>query len=300
MITLDARNFLPPLGKNLQIQHQQPQHKLKPTTTRRKLAILSTIGVPATLLFGLTSVARCEQVRLEDVDNPKLREAIRAAVSGDFDYAEALFSELLSEDDTNASVWSNRGNVRVSLKKYQQALEDYTKAVILAPGAPVPLLNRAIANEALGNYGDAIADCEAAIKIDPREYAAWYNLGNVDVRVKNYAAAASAYERAATLAPGIAGYRFKQALVLFQLDQVQAAKKLLQGLVRKYPNYAEAHAALAALLWKEGNRSQAEDQFNQAGVQNPNFSDARWIGSSLEWPPAVVDAMDKFLEINIK
>jgi len=91
------------------------------------------------------SVSR--RVRLKDVENPKLQEALRAAVVGDLENAETLFTELLDEDPNSASVWSNRGSVRVSLQKFEQAAEDFTKAIALAPEAPVPFLNRAISYE---------------------------------------------------------------------------------------------------------------------------------------------------------
>ncbi|KAI5073349.1 hypothetical protein GOP47_0011362 [Adiantum capillus-veneris] len=150
---------------------------------------------------------------------------------------------------------------------------------------------------ALGRFEEAINDCKSAIERDPEEYAAWFNLGNVDARVKKYEEALTAYERASLLAPGIAGYRLKEALILFQLQRSQEARKLLQGLVRKYPNYAEAHAALAAVLWSEGDRSRAEEQFSEATKREPLYGDLRWVSLELLWPPNVVKAMENFLAI---
>lgn len=56
---------------------------------------------------------------------------------------------------------------------------------------------------------------------------------------------------------------------------MEESKKLLQGLVRKYPNYTEAHAALAALLWSEGRRSNAEEQFSEATNREPMYTKIR-------------------------
>lgn len=50
-----------------------------------------------------------------------------------------------------------------------------------------------------------------------QEYAAWFNLGNVQVKLEDYPAAFMAYERAAGLAPGIAGYRLREAMMMFQV-----------------------------------------------------------------------------------
>jgi Tfp pilus assembly protein PilF len=62
---------------------------------------------------------------------------------------------------------------------------------------------------------------------------------------------------------------------LLQLDRLEETRKLVQGLVRKYPNYAEAHAVLAAVLWREGNRDQAEGQFSEATSREPRYQDIR-------------------------
>lgn len=106
---------------------------------------LSLSSVLAQNLQASAAVSR--KVRLKDVENPKLQEALRAAVAGDLEKAEVMFSELIVEEPKSASVWSNRGSVRVSLQKFEQAAEDFSKAIALAPEAPVPFLNRAISYE---------------------------------------------------------------------------------------------------------------------------------------------------------
>eukprot|EP00850_Spirogloea_muscicola_P015337 SM000116S24258 [mRNA] locus=s116:317822:320083:- [translate_table: standard] len=236
-------------------------------------------------------------VKLKDVDNQELQDALRAAVAGDLQSSESLFDKLVLDNPDSASIWSNRGSVRVQLGKYEAATEDFTRAIQLAPDAPVPYLNRAIAYEALGQFDEAIADCKSAIINDPDEFAAWFNLGNAQSKVKDYPNALKAYERASLLAPGIAGYRLRQALALFQLERPSEAAQLMKGLVRKYPNYAEAHAALAAVLWSSDKQPGAEDEYRQATEQEPNFESIQWVKSRLQWPPKAVSAMEAFLAI---
>eukprot|EP00252_Welwitschia_mirabilis_P000020 TRINITY_DN10014_c0_g1_i1.p1 TRINITY_DN10014_c0_g1~~TRINITY_DN10014_c0_g1_i1.p1 ORF type:complete len:320 (+),score=55.10 TRINITY_DN10014_c0_g1_i1:116-1075(+) len=244
-----------------------------------------------------TNALESRKVRLKDVEDEKIREALRAAVAGDLQKAEIAFSELIQEEPQNASFWSNRGSVRLSLNEFEAAAEDLTKAVKLAPEASVPFLNRAIAYEALGRYQDAVEDCKSAIVNDPEESAAWFNLGNIDVKIQDYEGALAAYERASVLAPGIAGYLLRQALVLFQLNRIDEARKLFESLVRKYPNYAEAHAALAAILWGKGLRSRAEDQLTEALMREPLYKDIGWVQSALQWPPSIAQAMSNLLSI---
>jgi len=48
-----------------------------------------------------------------------------------------------------------------------------------------------------------------------------------------------------------AGYRLRHATLLFQTGDPAAARRMMQGIVRKNGNYAEAHAALAAVEWAQ-------------------------------------------------
>jgi predicted Zn-dependent protease len=60
----------------------------------------------------------------------------------------------------------------------------------------------------------------------------------VQVRLGRYQEALAAYSRAADLAPGIAGYRLRQAELLFQNARESDADVMMRGVVRKNPNYA--------------------------------------------------------------
>ena len=51
-------------------------------------------------------------------------------------------------------------------------------------------------------------DCDEAIAHDAKEFAAWFNKGNAQARLEDYAEALKSYRQAADLAPGIAGYRW--------------------------------------------------------------------------------------------
>ena len=60
----------------------------------------------------------------------------------------------------------------------------------------------------------------------------------MQARVGQFQSALTAYSRAADLAPGIAGYRLRQAELLFQNDRAHDADVMMRGVVRKSPNYA--------------------------------------------------------------
>lgn len=51
--------------------------------------------------------------------------------------------------------------------------------------------------------------------------------------------------------PPSAGYRLREATLLFQTGDTGGARRMIQGVVRKVPAYAEAHACLAAVDWAQ-------------------------------------------------
>ncbi|KXZ42289.1 hypothetical protein GPECTOR_167g170 [Gonium pectorale] len=210
-------------------------------------------------------------VRLADVESPELREGLRAATSGEFAKAELIFARLLNEDPTSASVWSNLGNVHMSQGRAKQAYDDYSQAVQLAPEAPVPYLNRAIALEQLGlqlaaegrpaeageRWQEALADCDSAIARDGKEFAAWFN----------------------------------------KVGQVDTAVRTVKGVLRRNPNYAEAHTSLAAMLWSQGQLAAAEGQLEAALELGGRWRDPDWVALNTRWPPALVAALQRLVEI---
>ena len=56
-----------------------------------------------------------------------------AANDGRFDDAERFFQIVLKADQESASAWSNLGNVHLSLGRPQDATQEFSKAIALAP-----------------------------------------------------------------------------------------------------------------------------------------------------------------------
>lgn len=94
-----------------------------------------------------------------------------------------------------------------------------------------------------------------------------------------------------------AGYRLRQATLMFQQGDVDGARRTMQGVTRKYSNYAEAHAALAAVEWSRGDAERAEQQFYRAVAQDERWNNMGWILENTRWPPKLESAMQRFLSM---
>lgn len=102
---------------------------------------------------------------------------------------------------------------------------------------------------------------------------------------------------APNLATAAAGYRLRHATLLFQQGDVAAARRMMQGVTRKSGNYSEAHAALAAVHWSQGDRERAEEEMLRAESQDERWGDMQWIRGSTRWPPRLEAAMERLLNI---
>lgn len=96
---------------------------------------LAAAAAAALLLLGTPPPpAAAYNVRLEDVESKTMQAGLRAATEGRLEEAERFFQiYLVQEDPQSASAYSNLGNVHQQQGRPALAVEDYTRAVELAP-----------------------------------------------------------------------------------------------------------------------------------------------------------------------
>ena len=265
------------------------------------------------ILLGSSPVHAYEYVRVEDVESDMLQAGLNAANDRNWDAAERFFQTYLKQEDPkSASGYSNLGNVHLQQGKVQQAIRDYNMALELAPRSSVPLLNRGLAYEQLGvEKQDAMKEKDAfdcwelgkkdllqAIEIDPDEFVAYYDLGLIELRLGDFEESSKHLQKAADLAPGIAGYRVRAAVLLFQNGDDKMAAQQLRGVVRKYGMYAEAHAALGGVYWSQGNIGAAEEELAKAVDLDEIWNDPQEVRKNTRWPPRLYEVYDKLISIS--
>ena len=225
------------------------------------------------------------------------QKAFAASQAGFFAQAEDYWTQLIEYLPDEAALWSNRGNVRVSQNKLTAALADCDRAIQLAPDQPDPYLNRGAALEGLGRWEEAISDYTQVLQIDPQDAPAYNNRGNAKAGLGHWAAALEDYQKAAELDPKFAFARVNAALVEFQLGNTTEAIRQFRSLTRRYPNFADARAALTAALWAEGQAGAAESNWVAVAGLDGRYKDLDWVKAVRRWPPAMVDALDSFLNL---
>ena len=231
-------------------------------------------------------------------------QALTASRDGRFGDALPLWNQVLELAPQDAAAWSNRGNVQLALGDPEAAIADQTQAIELEPGSPDPHLNRGTAEEALQRWDAAEADYRwildhppASAREEDVRPSALYNLGNVQGSRGDWPAARDCFVAAADARPGFAMARSSAALAAFQLGEFNDAERELRSLIRRYPLFADARAALTALLWRRGASGEAESNWAAASGLDPRYRQQEWLLQTRRWPPEPVQALQQFLAL---
>ena len=113
-----------------------------------------------------------------DPSNPTLYLYIGATLHDlkRFDEAVTSYEKALQLAPGLGEAHNNQGNSLMALGRFNEAAHSFSQAVALLPTSPVPLAARATALQAVGMVSEAEADCRKAITIDPSFAAAHWNL----------------------------------------------------------------------------------------------------------------------------
>jgi len=223
--------------------------------------------------------------------------ATAAGGRGDFELAEQGWTQIIQEMPENAAAWSNRGTIRIGLNQLDAAIGDYTRSIELAPTMTDPYINRGAAYEAQQDWTAAIADYNRAIDLDDRDPAAYNNRGNAKAHQGNWNAALSDYQTATLIDPKFSLAQLNVAFAQYELGQDQPAIRSLRSLVRKYPSFVDARAALTAAYWQQGQTGQAESNWVAVNGLDRRYQDIDWVENVRRWPPRLVLGLRSFLTL---
>ncbi|KAG6446189.1 small glutamine-rich tetratricopeptide repeat-containing protein beta [Manduca sexta] len=113
----------------------------------------------------------------------------------------------------------NEGNELMKTERYREALEKYTSAIQLDPRNAVYFCNRAAAHFKLNEHEATVADCTAALALQPDYSKAYGRLGLAFTALERHREARAAYARATQLEPDNESYRQNLQLTDERLTQ---------------------------------------------------------------------------------
>jgi len=191
-----------------------------------------------------------------------------------------------------------RGQIQMRQHDYTAAVRSYTRAVEAMPNRgvapeidtpvqrarneaiPETLLDLAEAEGAAGQYGNASATLEAAIKKYPQQAKFYYQYALVVLHhgdsneATNHTKAAVLFQKALTLDDSVAGAHYELGNIWLEQDQFAKALAELQRAAKLDPSRADTHYALWLVLRKLGRTQDAADELQVFRKLKPQNSDA--------------------------
>ncbi len=155
-------------------------------------------------------------------------------------YQEALnlYTKAIELKPNYKDAYNNRGSAKDSLGEYEQAIKDYTKAIELDPSYAFVYNNRGFARIYLEDYAGALRDLNKAIRLNPKE-ADYYDLrGSINVKNGELEKAISDYDKAISLDKNFATAYFNRGVAKKKLKKDKEAEKDFKEAVNLNPLFA--------------------------------------------------------------
>lgn len=169
-----------------------------------------------------------------------------------------------------------RGHQKRKSRLWQDALEEYTRALACAPTHPEALIGRALCLEELGDRNGALQVLESCLEAHPDQAFAHHRRGWLKYQQGDHAAALVSYKRATDLAPSWHEPAWHAAVCCHQLRDYGQAVQYYRRALRSNPDLAVVWYHYAKSLKDDGRFPEAAHAYDKARTLAPNTPDIEY------------------------
>jgi tetratricopeptide (TPR) repeat protein/glutathione synthase/RimK-type ligase-like ATP-grasp enzyme len=205
-----------------------------------------------------------------------LEEAFAHHGAGRLERAEALYRDILEQDEDNLNALQLLGAIAIDRQRHQEAVAWLTRAAGVLQNFGKPAAQHAALYHNLGNALSAvgcstetIASYRRGLELDPDMPELRARLAAVLVQQGDLAAASSHYEAALRLRPGHTGWLLNLGDIQAALQQPEAAAELYRRVLAHDPNDAAALRALGLTLLSLRRSTEAVEALKKCAASHP-------------------------------
>jgi len=187
---------------------------------------------------------------------------------------ESLWGHALAVTSGNFMAHDGLGQCLANRGRLDEAIDQFQKALNIAPGYPEIETNLILALTRKGRTDEAITHLQTLLKEYPNNAQAHYDLGNALLRKGNSQGAIAAYEKTLSIQARYPAAHYNLGIALDQNGQIDEAIAHYREAVQEQPNYPKAYYLLGNDLLHKGRVDDAIAAYEQALKSRPTYPDA--------------------------
>ncbi len=177
---------------------------------------------------------------------------------------ESLWGHALAVTSGNFMAHDGLGQCLANRGRLDEAIDQFQKALNIAPGYPEIETNLILALTRKGRTDEAITHLQTLLKEYPNDAQAHYDLGNALLRKGNSQGAIAAYEKTLSIQARYPAAHYNLGIALDQNGQIDEAIAHYREAVQEQPNYPKAYYLLGNDLLHKGRVDDAIAAYEQA------------------------------------
>lgn len=162
-------------------------------------------NMKAPLLLGQTAISKLGNIQIDLSSNTltilKGKQTFDySKYSQDSTQRRETSTDIIQEPKSDSDYFE-RGRSRARKEYYEDAIDDFTKAIEINPNYEEAYYHRAISKGLIGNYSEAIKDYDKVIEINPKNFEAYCFRGTDKANNKDYKGGLSDLNKSIVLNP---------------------------------------------------------------------------------------------------
>jgi tetratricopeptide (TPR) repeat protein len=142
-----------------------------------------------------------DQVVKQPVKDDFRKPPVSSAPSADFSLKEKIYLDSLKDEPDNARLHAELGDLYFENKRFQQAIEEYRRAVNIDPNDADSYNDLGLALHYTGKSGEAVETLKKGAQMNDSYQRIWLSYGFILASTGNNVEAASALEKAISIDP---------------------------------------------------------------------------------------------------
>jgi tetratricopeptide (TPR) repeat protein len=205
---------------------------------------------------------------------------------GNYDLSIEYFKKVIYIDPRNGGTYVNLGDALREKKQIDEAIISYQKAIQLNPTLEDAYNNLGVCFKEKGLLDEALIYYQKALQLNPKFSSAYNNLGVVYNEKQQYDKAISCYQKAFQINPNSAETYNNLGCVLQDRGDFDSARVYFKKALQLNPNNADAHLNLSFVLLLSGNFMQGWKEFSwrleRKDFSRHDFSQPLWDGANID------------------